>query len=42
MCRDCHAAAAAASALYARVVECHDGHQHVFVDGTCSCGGRWR
>jgi pentatricopeptide repeat protein len=42
MCRDCHAAFAAASALFAREIACDDGHAHRFVDGVCSCGDRWR
>jgi pentatricopeptide repeat protein len=42
MCRDCHAAFAAASATWGRALACDDGHAHVFVDGLCSCGNRWR
>ena len=42
MCRDCHAAYAAASSVFSQELRCDDGHLHVFVDGQCSCGGRWR
>ena len=42
MCRDCHALYAAASTRFKRELRCDDGHSHVFVDGVCSCGGRWR
>jgi len=42
LCRDCHAAFCAASSAFGLCIEAHDGHQHVFKDGACSCGGRWR
>ena len=42
MCRDCHAAFSLASQVFGTRVECLDGHTHVFVDGICSCGNRWR
>jgi len=42
MCRCCHAAFQAASAHFGRRIECHDGHEHRFENGACSCGGRWR
>ena len=42
MCRDCHAAFGAASKVFGTRVECLDGHTHLFVDGVCSCGNRWR
>ena len=42
MCRDCHAAFGAASRIFGTRVECLDGHTHIFVDGVCSCGNRWR
>jgi hypothetical protein len=42
MCRDCHGAFGAASKVFGTRVECLDGHTHIFVDGVCSCGNRWR
>jgi hypothetical protein len=43
MCRDCHAAFAAASELFQRPLECDDAaNLHRFEGGVCSCGDRWR
>lgn len=42
MCRDCHALFSLASAHFKRPIECLDGHTHIFQDGACSCGNRWR
>jgi len=42
LCRDCHACFEAASEVHGATIEAWDGHRHVFVDGACSCGGRWR
>ena len=43
MCVDCHEFFKEASKLLQRRIICDDGsHHHVFDDGECSCGDRWR
>ena len=43
MCVDCHEFFKQASKMLQRRIICDDGsHHHVFDDGECSCGDRWR
>ena len=43
VCVDCHEFFKEASKMLQRRIICDDGsHHHVFDDGECSCGDRWR
>jgi pentatricopeptide repeat protein len=42
ICNDCHAATAIASKVYQREIHMQDARRsHRFVNGKCSCGGKW-